>query len=160
MDPQHPSGESAPRVRTIPVPGAERYYRDIDQGTPIMVRHGGPSFDHHYLLPDLDRLTNTYRHIYCDQRGRGKSGGGVQPEDVTLTTEIAGLDAARAYLLLESVAALGHSWRGLLAMEYAIPYPERVSHLILLNTAPASHDDCVVFEGAHPRIPPRVCGER
>jgi proline iminopeptidase len=52
----------------------------------------------------------------------------------------------RAYLQLESVALLGHSWGGLLAMEYAIRHPERVSHLILLNTAPASHDDCVVFE--------------
>ena len=56
------------------------------------------------------------------------------------------LEALRAYFQLESVALLGHSWGGLLAMEYALRYPERVSHLILLNTAPASYDDCVLFE--------------
>jgi proline iminopeptidase len=95
MDPQQPSSEPAPREGVIPVTGAELYYRDIGQGTPIIVLHGGPSFGHHYLLSDLDRLTNTYRHIYYDQRGRGTSGGGVQPEDVTLTLEIADLDAAR-----------------------------------------------------------------
>jgi proline iminopeptidase len=54
------------------------------------------------------------------------------------------LDAVREYFQLESVALLGHSWGGLLAMEYALRHPERVSRLILLNTAPASHDDCAL----------------
>jgi pimeloyl-ACP methyl ester carboxylesterase len=56
------------------------------------------------------------------------------------------LEALRAYFQLEPVALLGHSWGGLLAIEYALRYPERVSHLILMNTAPASHDDCALFE--------------
>ena len=30
-------------------------------------------------------------------------------------------------------------------MEYALRHPERVSRLILLNTAPASYDDCALF---------------
>jgi proline iminopeptidase len=30
-------------------------------------------------------------------------------------------------------------------MEYALRHPERVSHLILMNTAPASYDDCALF---------------
>jgi proline iminopeptidase len=36
------------------------------------------------------------------------------------------------------MALLGHSWGGLLALEYAIRHPGRVSHLILMNTAPVS----------------------
>jgi proline iminopeptidase len=39
------------------------------------------------------------------------------------------------------MVVLGHSWGGLLALEYAIRHPERVSHLILMDTAPASHRD-------------------
>ena len=46
---------------------------------------------------------------------------------------------------LPSVALLGHSWGGLLAMEYAIRHPDRVSHLILMNTAPASHRDMLAL---------------
>jgi proline-specific peptidase len=145
MDPQHPSGASAPREGYAPVDGARLYYRDIGQGPPIIVLHGGPSFDHNYLLPDLDCLADAFRLIYYDQRGRGESAENVQPEDVTLASEIADLDAVRAYFQLESVALLGHSWGGLLAMEYALRHPERVSYLILLNTAPASHDDCALF---------------
>jgi proline iminopeptidase len=55
------------------------------------------------------------------------------------------LEALQTYFQLDSVALLGHSWGGLLAMEYALRHPERVSHLILLNTAPASQDDCALF---------------
>ncbi|MEP6776537.1 MAG: alpha/beta hydrolase, partial [Chloroflexota bacterium] len=83
--------------------------------------------------------------IYYDQRGRGKSAGNVQPEDVSIQSEIEDLEALRNYFLLGSVAVLGHSWGGVLAMEYALRHPDRVSHLLLLNTAPASHDDYALF---------------
>src|SRR4029078_9312425 len=42
-------------------------------------------------------------------------------------------------------ALLGHSWGALLAMEYATRRPDRVSHLILMNTAPVSHAGVVAF---------------
>jgi proline iminopeptidase len=146
MDPRHLSGESAPREGYVPVEGALLYYRDIGQGPPIIVLHGGPSFDHNYLLPDLDRLADTYRLIYYDQRGRGKSAQSVQPAAVNIESEMDDLEALRAYFQVDSATLLGHSWGGLLAMEYALRHPERVSHLILLNTAPASYDDCALFE--------------
>lgn len=145
MDPHHLSGIPAPRDGAVPVEGATLYYRDIGQGPPIIVLHGGPSFDHHYLLPDMDRVANAFRLIYYDQRGRGKSAGNVQPAEVSIQREIDDLEALRAHFHLEHAALLGHSWGGLLAMEYALRHPERVSQLILLNTAPASYDDCVLF---------------
>jgi proline iminopeptidase len=128
-----------------PVDGAEVFYRDIGQGLPIIVLHGGPDFSHSYLLPDLDRLADSCRLIYYDQRGRGRSAAGVRPEDVTIDTEMQDLDRVRRFVQLESVGLLGHSWGGLLAMEYATRYPNRVSHLVLLNTAPASHADVNAF---------------
>jgi proline iminopeptidase len=69
----------------------------------------------------------------------------VRPEDVTLTSEMGDLDAVRRHLGLEAIAILGHSWGGVLAMEYAARHPQRVTHLILMNTAPASHKDAQVF---------------
>lgn len=69
----------------------------------------------------------------------------MRPEDVGIDSEIADLDRLRAHFRLEAVALLGHSWGGLLALEYALRHPEPVSQLILLNTAPAFHDDLLRF---------------
>lgn len=131
----------ASREARIPVGHAELFSREIGKGQPIIVLHGGPDFDHSYLVPDMDRLSDSFRLIYYDQRGRGKSADRVQPEDVTLESEIGDLEKVRQYFRLDSAAILGHSWGSVLALEYAIRHPDRVSHLILMNPAPASADD-------------------
>ena len=132
---------AVPHESRIPAGNAELYSREIGQGTAIIVLHGGPDFDHSYLLPELDRLSDSYRLIYYDQRGRGRSADGVKPEDVTLASDIADIEKVRQYYHLDSVVFLGHSWGTVLALEYALRYPGRVSHMILMNPAPASTDD-------------------
>lgn len=134
-----------PREERIRIGTAEIFYRETGQGQPIIVLHGGPDFDHTYLLPDMDRLSDAYRLIYYDQRGRGRSAEGVRPEDVTLESEMADLDAVREHAGSGSVALLGHSWGAVLALEYAIRHPDRVSHLILMNPAPASREDFLLY---------------
>lgn len=135
----------APREGFLPLDRAELYYREIGQGLPVIVLHGGPDFDHRYLLPDLDRLADAFRLIYYDQRGRGRSAAGVRPEDVSIASELDDLDAIRANFGFDRVAILGHSWGALLAMEYAVRHPHRLSYLILMNVAPASHADRLRF---------------
>jgi proline iminopeptidase len=125
----------------VPVPGAQLYFREVGNGPSIVVLHGGPDFNHNYLLPDLDRLSSAFRLIYYDQRGRGKSAHGVAPEAVSIESEVDDLDQLRQYFGLGTIAVLGHSWGGVLAMEYATRHRDHVSHVILLNTAPASHAD-------------------
>ena len=135
------SATAAAREFRVPVGTADLYAREIGRGQPIVVLHGGPDFDHNYFLPDMDRLSDSYRLLYYDQRGRGKSADRVQPDDVTLDSEIADLDKVRQYVQLNSTAVLGHSWGAVLALEYVIRHPDRVSHLILMNPAPASAAD-------------------
>jgi proline iminopeptidase len=139
----------APREGRLQVGKASLYTREIGKGQPIVVLHGGPDFDHRYLLPDLDRLADGFRLVYYDQRGRGRSAAGVQPEDVTLASDIDDLDRVRQHFELESAALLGHSWGAVLALEYALRHPTRVSHLILMNPAPASASDLAVFRKAY-----------
>jgi proline iminopeptidase len=129
------------RESRIPVGGAELYCREIGQGTAVIVLHGGPDFDHSYLVPDLDRLSDSFHLIYYDQRGRGRSAAGVRPEDVTFASDIADLEKVRQHFHLDSVVLLGHSWGTVLALEYALRYPQRVSRMILMNPAPASTAD-------------------
>jgi proline iminopeptidase len=123
--------------------------RELGNGRSIIVLHGGPDFDHSYLVPELDRLSNSYHLIYYDQRGRGRSAAGVRPEDVTLTSEIADLESVREHFSLDSVVLLGHSWGTVLALEYALRHPERVSQLILMNPAPASAVDLTMFRDVY-----------
>ncbi|HVO87466.1 MAG TPA: alpha/beta fold hydrolase [Casimicrobiaceae bacterium] len=127
------------------VAGARLYVREIGNGPPVVALHGGPDFNHNYLLPELDELSSDLRLIYYDQRGRGKSSQGVMPEDVDIDSEVDDLDRLRQHLGLDRLALLGHSWGCIVVLEFASRRPERVSHLMLLNSAPASHADFVGF---------------
>jgi proline iminopeptidase len=55
----------------------------------------------------------------------------------------------RQHFHLKSTNLLGHSWGAVLALEYALRHPEHVSHLILMNPAPASASDVALFRKAY-----------
>ncbi|HKW00294.1 MAG TPA: alpha/beta fold hydrolase [Vicinamibacterales bacterium] len=137
------------REERIDVGGASLYVRAIGRGPDVIVLHGGPDFDHRYLLPDLDRLADRYRLIYYDQRGRGKSAENVNAADVTIASEVEDLDKVRQHVGRDSIALLGHSWGTVLALEYALRHPQRVSQLVLMNPAPASAADLAIFRKAY-----------
>ena len=89
----------------------------------------------------MDALSAFCRLIYYDQRGRGRSSGEV--DDVTVDSEILDLEELRKHFQYERIALLGHSWGAVLAMKYAVRFPERVSHLMLVNPASATYEDIV-----------------
>jgi len=130
-----------PREVPATVDGASLYTRVLGRGRPMIVLHGGPDFDTGYLVPDLDRLQDSFRLFYYDQRGRGQSAGGVKPEDVTLASDLDDLERVRLRFKLDRPVMMGHSWGAVLALEYTLRHPDRVSHLILMNPAPASVAD-------------------
>jgi len=134
---QEPERPSATEIR-IPAGSTTLYSRAIGRGIPIIVLHGGPDFDHGYLLPELDQLSDAFRLIYYDQRGRGKSAENVQPQDVTLASDLDDIDRVRRHYGLDAVVLLGHSWGAVLALEYILRNPTHVSHLVLMNPAPVS----------------------
>lgn len=133
------------RQAFVRVDGARLFVAELGAGPPLVVVHGGPDFDHAYLRPELDRLAGAARLVYYDQRGRGRSSAGVRPTDVTLASELRDLDALITHLGVPAAAVLGHSWGAVLAMAYAARHSERVSHLALLNPAPASRADWVLL---------------
>ena len=126
------------RETRVPVGVASLYACDVGRGRALIVLHGGPDFDHAYLRPELDELTDSYRLIYYDQRGRGRSSQNVRPEFVTLASDLDDLDALRRYFRLTAAALCGHSWGALLALEFALRHPALVSYLVLMNPAPVS----------------------
>ncbi len=112
------------------------HYVTVGEGLPCLVMHGGLGFDHTYLHPSLDRLGDALQMVYYDHRGNGRSG---RPPKDTMTHAQFAADAEGLALHLgfDKVAVIGHSYGGFIALEFALRYPHRVSHLILLDTAPA-----------------------
>jgi len=145
---QSPAGRHA-REHRIPAGGASLYAREVGEGRPAVVLHGGPDFDTAYLLPDLDRLADRFRLVYYDQRGRGKSADGVRPDEITLSTDLEDVERVRRYFELKAPTLLGHSWGTVLALEYALRYPTHVSRLVLMNPAPASSADAALLRAAY-----------
>lgn len=150
----------AAREGHLTVGDVRLFVREIGDGPPIIVLHGGPDFDHGYLLPELDGLAASCRLVYYDQRGRGRSGDGVRPSDVTIASEVDDTDHVRRSVGLDRTALLGHSWGCILAMEYAARHPDRVSHLVLLNTAPGTRADVATLRAHLARIRPPGDAER
>jgi proline iminopeptidase len=137
------------REQRIPAGSGSLYARDIGQGEAAIVLHGGPDFDSAYLLPDVDRLADIYRLVYFDQRGRGKSATWVRAEEVSLATDVEDIERVREHFGLEAPTLLAHSWGAVLALEYALRYPTRVSRLILMNPAPVSSADAALLRSAY-----------
>ncbi len=121
---------------TCQVEGSELFYTEVGTGLPCLVMHGGLGFDHTYLHPWLDALGDRMHLVYYDHRGNGRSG---RPPIATLTHDqlAADADALRRRLGLGRTAVLGQSYGGFIALEYALRYPQHLSHLILIGTAPA-----------------------
>jgi proline iminopeptidase len=119
-------------VKRIEVNGVSIFCRIIGQGYPIAMMHGGPGSDHVSLLP-LKGLSDSFTLIYYDHRCNGRSTG---PEVDTMNwgNLTADAEALRKNLGIEKWGLLGHSFGGMVALEYALRYPTSLSHLILLGS--------------------------
>lgn len=130
---------------TASINGTDLYYITAEEGLSYLVMHGGLGFDHTYLHPSLDPLGDTLHLVYYDHRGNGRSG---RPDKDTMTHAqfAADADALAEHLGFDKVAVLGHSYGGFIALEPALYYPQRLSHLILLDTAPALNCNDEIIE--------------
>jgi proline iminopeptidase len=112
------------------------FYERLGHGWPCFVLHGGLGIDHTYFRPWLDPLVARLELIYLDLRGNGRSGRPA-PETLTFTQFCDDLEALRQSLGHARLCLLGHSYGGFIALDYARRHPERVSHLILVDTVAA-----------------------
>jgi proline iminopeptidase len=104
----------------------------IGHGYPLLLMHGGPGADH-WTLQAFRRLADQFTLVFYDHRCNGRSVG-APVKSMTWENLTADADALRERLGFERWAVLGHSFGGSVALEYALRYPDRLSHLVLLNT--------------------------
>lgn len=135
------SGQSMVRdsVHYVDVDGARLFVRSVGDGVPLVIVHGGPGMSHDYFTPQLiDLLASDYRLIFYDQRGSGRSTGVEDTAQLTMARFVEDLETLRKSLGIDQLNLLGHSFGGLLAMYYAVEYPDAVGRLLLVDSSPAS----------------------
>ena len=118
---------------TMSIRGVSLFVEVDGHGSPLLLMHGGPGLDHVSLTP-FRELADRHTVILYDHRCNGRSTGAAV-ESMTFENLTADADALREALGFERWAVLGHSFGGHVALEYVLRYPERVSQLILMDTA-------------------------
>lgn len=102
----------------------------------LIILHGGPGFDHTYLRPWLDPVSESAQLVYVDQRGCGRSQRhtheyyqlGIMADDIVLLCKT---------LDIERPIVLGQSFGGFVALNIAQRHPEFAMGIILFDTSPA-----------------------
>ena len=123
--------------------GYQTYYRIAgecaDGRKPLIILHGGPGSTH-TSLEMLDPLAEDGRMlIYYDQIGCGLSPAPGRTDLFNRETWVRELQALRKELGLDEVHLLGHSWGGMLLLEYVCRYdPQGIKGIVLSNTLPSS----------------------
>ncbi|MGZ3183427.1 MAG: proline iminopeptidase-family hydrolase [Telluria sp.] len=103
----------------------------------VLLLHGGPGATHEYFeAMDSYFPGASIEYYYYDQLGSGNSDSPDDPavinslpryvEEVEQVRKALGLDKSNFFLL-------GHSWGGMLAMEYALKYQQNLKGVIISN---------------------------
>ena len=118
----------------------ELFVRDMGSGPPILCVHGHPGSSDSMAVFGRS-LSKNYRMIMPDLRGYGHS---PVRSPFTMADHLDDLIGILDRLGINQCVVLGWSLGGILAMELALRYPERVTGLILMATAARPR-------GAHPK---------
>jgi proline iminopeptidase len=101
---------------------------------PLVAIHGGPGFSSYYLEP-LFRLSSHFEVTLYDQAGCGRARRAGPRKLFTIESFVDELEALRVAVGAERIVPLGHSFGGLIAVEYALRFPARVERLILASVS-------------------------
>jgi len=136
------ASRQVPKVKTggiqlIPIDGGKYrvWTKKVGSGRiKVLTLHGGPGATHEYFECFEDFLPQQgIEFYYYDQLGSAYSD---QPDDASLWTidrfreEV---EQVRAALELENFYLLGHSWGGMLGIEYALKYRKHLKGFVLAS---------------------------
>lgn len=119
-------------MTTVHVRDVDLYVDVVGDGYPLLLMHGGPGADH-WTLQSFRELADAFTLVFYDHRCNGRSVG-APVTSMTWENLTADAEALRERLGIDRWAVLGHSFGGKVALEYALRYPQSLSHLILMDT--------------------------
>ena len=102
----------------------------------LLLLHGGPGATHEYFeAMDSWLPAEGVEYYYYDQLGSAYSDQPDEPSLTDMPRYVEEVEQVRQALHLgkDNFYVLGHSWGGLLAIEYALKYPQHLKGLIVSN---------------------------
>ncbi len=102
----------------------------------VLLLHGGPGFTHEYLEAFDSFFPGAgIEYYHYDQLGSAYSDQPDEPDLWDTARFVDEVDQVRKALRLDgsNFYLFGHSWGGILAIEYALKYPENLEGLIISN---------------------------
>lgn len=128
-----------------------------NSATKMLTLHGGPGTTHEYFECFEDFLPQAgIEFYYYDQLGSAYSD---QPKDKSLWTvdrfqeEV---EQVRKALGLQNFYLYGHSWGGMLGIEYALKYQQHLKALVISNTTASNTSWIEYMNELRQRFPPEV----
>jgi len=101
----------------------------------LIAHHGGPGIgDRTDYTTAFAPFADRFRVITFDARGSGASS---DTEPYSHEQWAADIDGLREWAGVEQIVMAGHSYGGIMALEYVTRYPDRVRALILIDTGAA-----------------------
>ncbi len=118
------------------IDGARIFYLPVgpEENYPLIVLHGGPGLDHTEMHPWLDALADTFRLIYVDLRGQGRSER-VDPATLSLSRFAEDVSKLATTLGLRQYALLGHSYGSFVTLAHAVERGDASHYIISGGTA-------------------------
>ena len=133
----NPPGIRVAGIRMLPVVGGKYKVWTKKMGSgpiKVLLLHGGPGFSHEYLEAFESFLPQAgIEMYYYDQLGCNNSDQPDDPALWTLARYTEEVEEVRRGLGLEDFVLYGHSWGGILAMEYALKYQQHLRGLVISN---------------------------
>ncbi len=124
-------------THTIELNGTTQRYHVHGSGPVCIVHPGGPGVFWEYLRIPL--LEEHLTMVYVEPIGTGGSGRlASHPNGYTRARYAEAVDGLIDHLGVESVYLLGHSHGGFVAQYYALQHPERLTGVILYDSAPVT----------------------
>ena len=151
-----------PTEGTIPYAGGETWYHVVGEGEdpgklPLLCLHGGPGANWLHMKP-YEVLADERTVVFYDQLGAGNSAV-AEPHDPAMWKPelfVEEVGAVREALGLDRVHILGHSWGGMLGMQYAATQPEGLVSLIVESSPPSVPAWMAELGKLRAELPPEV----
>ena len=124
--PDLPPMPEAKQSGYAPVNGIQLYYAIYGDGPPLIMLHGGLA-NSEYFAKQIPVFAEDYTVVVMDSRGHGRSSRDAQPYSYSLMAS--DVVALMDYLKITKASIVGWSDGGIIGLEMAMSYPDRVDKL-------------------------------
>ena len=120
---------------TAQLNGVKLWYKVAGNGPVCLMPSPAQGYSSVVYVRTLGCMEKLFTMVYIDSRGTGQSGRAQALNQYTWDHLVGDLEALRDHLHQQTIWLMGHSSAGYTVLHYALKHPNRVSGLVLLDTA-------------------------